>query len=260
MVSRRCAFHRPQGCCLAGHSLGLSVPAGRCALDRRPWAVPFWVVPVLSEQTAKRLGKPHRSGVWWAAALVGKLRAWPPDREIILVGDGESAAVDLVAACQRRQVPQVARLRMDAGLYAFPAPQPGRKRGPKPKKGARQPSLRQRLADPNTIWHPTRVAWDGHQTKAVEWVSGVSLWYRPRHDPVRLRWVLGRYEADSTRPGSKQVQAAAFFCTEIKVSALQILAWFVWHGTHQGLRTTRAHASGALVSRRSPWEETFVPS
>jgi hypothetical protein len=31
-------------------------------------------------------------------------------------GDGAYAAVALVAACQRRQVTQVARLRLDAGL------------------------------------------------------------------------------------------------------------------------------------------------
>jgi hypothetical protein len=116
---------------------------------------------------------------------------------------------------------------LDAGLDDFPAPQSGSKRGPKPKKGARQPSLQQRLADPYTVWHPARVAWYGNQTKAVEWVSGVALWSSPGHDPVRLRWVLVRYAEDSTRAGRKKGQAAAFFCTEIKVSALQILAWFV---------------------------------
>lgn len=217
------------------HKVAVSLGIRWCCLcllvdvpwSRRPWALPFLVVPVLSDKTAKRLGKPHRSGVWWAAALVGKIRAWHPGREIILVGDGEYAAVDLVAACQRRQVTQVARLRMDAGLYDFPAPQSVSKRGPKPKKGARQPSLRQRLADPHTVWHPARVAWYGTQIKDVEWVSGVSLWYTPRHDPVRLRWVLVRYEEDRSRSGRKKVQAAAFFCTEIKVSALQILAWFI---------------------------------
>lgn len=229
--------------------------------SRRPWALPFLVVPVLSDKTAKRLGKPHRSGVWWAAALVGKIRAWHPGREIILVGDGEYAAVDLVAACQRRQVTQVARLRMDAGLYDFPAPQSVSKRGPKPKKGARQPSLRQRLADPHTVWHPARVAWYGTQIKDVEWVSGVSLWYTPRHDPVRLRWVLVRYEEDRSRSGRKKVQAAAFFCTEIKVSALQILAWFIgrWNievtfeevRAHLGFETQRQWSLHA-IGRTTP--------
>jgi hypothetical protein len=44
---------------------------------------------------------------------------------------------------------------------------------------------------------------------------------------VRLRWVLVRYAEDRPRAGRTKVQAAAFFCTELKVSALQILAWFV---------------------------------
>lgn len=251
------------------HKVAVSLGIRWCCLcllvdvpwSRRPWALPFLVVPVLSDKTAKRLGKPHRSGVWWAAALVGKIRAWHPGREIILVGDGEYAAVDLVAACQRRQVTQVARLRMDAGLYDFPAPQSVSKRGPKPKKGARQPSLRQRLADPHTVWHPARVAWYGTQIKDVEWVSGVSLWYTPRHDPVRLRWVLGRYEEDRSRSGRKKVQAAAFFCTEIKVSALQILAWFIgrWNievtfeevRAHLGFETQRQWSLHA-IGRTTP--------
>jgi hypothetical protein len=144
--------------------------------SRRPWAWPCLVVPGLSAQTATRLGQPHRRGVWWAAALVGKRRAWHPDRQIMLVGDGAYAAVDLVAAGQRRQVTQGARWRMDAGLSDFPAPQAGSTRGPKPQQGARQPSLRQRLAAPHTGWHPARVAWYGNQTTDVAWVSGVSLW------------------------------------------------------------------------------------
>jgi DDE superfamily endonuclease len=251
------------------HKVAVSLGIRWCCLcllvdvpwSRRPWALPFLVVPVLSDKTAKRLGKPHRSGVWWAAALVGKIRAWHRGREIILVGDGAYAAVDLVAACQRRQVTQVARLRMDAGLYDFPAPQSVSKRGPKPKKGARQPSLRQRLADPHTVWHPARVAWYGTQIKDVEWVSGVSLWYTPRHDPVRLRWVLVRYEEDRSRSGRKKVQAAAFFCTEIKVSALQILAWFIgrWNievtfeevRAHLGFETQRQWSLHA-IGRTTP--------
>jgi hypothetical protein len=155
-------------CCLC---LLVAVP-----WSRRPWALPFLVVPVLSEKTAKRRGKLHRSGVAWAACLVRKLRAWYPDREIILVGDGEYAAVELVATCQQRRVTQVARLRIDAGLYDMPAPQPASKRGPKPKKGTRQRSLRQRLADPHTAWQRARVAWYGNQVRDVEWVSEIALW------------------------------------------------------------------------------------
>jgi DDE superfamily endonuclease len=221
-------------CCLC---LLVAVP-----WSRRPWALPFLVVPVLSEKTAKRRGKPHRSGVAWAACLVRKLRAWYPDREIILVGDGEYAAVDLVATCQQRRVTQVARLRIDAGLYDEPASQPASKRGPKPKKGARQLSLRQRLTDPHTTWQRARVSWYGNQVKDVEWVSEVSLWYTPGHAPVRLRWVLGRYEEEEPRTGRKKSHAAVFFCTDTAVSATQVLAWFVgrWN-IEVTFEETRAH-------------------
>jgi DDE superfamily endonuclease len=232
-------------CCLC---LLVSVP-----WSRRPWALPFLVVPVLSEKTATRLGKPHRSGVSWAACLVRKLRTWYPDREIILVGDGEYAAVDLVATCQQRRVTQVARLRLDAGLYDMPAPQPARKRGPKPKKGARQLSLRQRLADPHTAWQRARVSWYGNQVRDVEWVSEVSLWYTPGHDPVRLRWVLVRYEEEEPRTGRKKSHVAVFFCTDTAVSATQVLAWFVgrWN-IEVTFEETRAHLGFETQRQWSP--------
>jgi hypothetical protein len=70
----------------------------------RLWALPFLAVPVLSEQACQRLKKRHRSGVEWAAVLIEKIRFWQPEREIILVGDGGYAAVELVATCQRLNV------------------------------------------------------------------------------------------------------------------------------------------------------------
>jgi DDE family transposase len=193
--------------------------------------------------------------------LVGKLRVWYPEREIILVGDGEYAAVDLVAACQQQRVTQVARLRLDAALYDLPAPQPRSKRGPKPKKGTRQPALRQRLADPTTVWQRAWIAWYSNQAKEVEWVSGVALWYTPRHDPVRLRWGLVRYEELEKRTGRKKVQVGAFFCTDSEVSVTQILAWFVgrWNievtfeevRAHLGFETQRQWSARA-IGRTTP--------
>lgn len=141
-----------------------------CLLVAVPWALPFLVVPVLSEKTAQRLGKPHRSGVWWAGFLRAKVRAWYPDRKIVLVGDGEYAAVELVATCRSLNVQLVARLRLDARLYAFPEPQPASKRGPKPKKGGRLPHLQQRLLAPTSVWQSLSLLWYGGQEKTVEYV------------------------------------------------------------------------------------------
>jgi hypothetical protein len=94
----------------------------------RPWALPFLTVPVLSEKTCKRLKKTHRSGIWWTCSLLEKVRAWYPERKIVLVGDGGYAAVELVAACQRLKRTLVSRLRLDAHLHAFVGEQPTSKR------------------------------------------------------------------------------------------------------------------------------------
>jgi hypothetical protein len=82
----------------------------RVLWSSRPWALPFLAVPVLSQKTCKRLGKTHRSGIWWTIHLLEKVRAWYPQREIVIVGDGGYAAVELVAACQRLKVELVSRL------------------------------------------------------------------------------------------------------------------------------------------------------
>jgi len=197
--------------------------------SQRPWALPFLIVPVLSEKTCLKRGKPHRSGVAWTAVLIGKIRAWYPDLDIVLVGDGGFAAVELVAACQRQKVTLVSRLRPDAQWFDVPGPQPPSKRGPKPKKGARQANLAARLVDPNTVWQKGEVAWYGGETKEVESLSDVSLWYTQGQDPVPVRWVLVRYEETDPRTGKVRVKSAAFFVsdtTDPTITPLQILSWY----------------------------------
>jgi hypothetical protein len=227
----------------------------------RAWALPFVVVPVLSEKTCQRLKKPHRSSVEWAALLIEKVHRWQPERQIILVGDGAYAAVALVRQCQGRNVKLVSRLRLDAALFDFARPQPKSKRGPKPKKGARQPNLAQRLTDPKTVWQCATLPWYARQEKAVEFSSGVSLWWTPTQDPVPIRWVLVRYEEIEKRTGKKKVRAAAFLCSDTKVSAEQILLWFVgrWNieVTFEEVRAylgfeTQRHWSVRAIERTTP--------
>ena len=193
--------------------------------SRRPWALPFLVVPVLSEATCRRLGKRHRSPADWAALLMGKVSRWFPQYRIVLVGDGGYAVVSLVRQCQALPQPvrHVARLRLDAVLHDFPAPQPKSKRGRKPKKGPRQPNLQQRLGDPQTAWRTVTVRWYGGQPRRLALTSGVSLWYRPGQNPVPIRWVLVRSPEGEEAP----IQAGACFCSDPEVAAEQILAWFV---------------------------------
>lgn len=243
-------------CCLC---LLVSVP-----WSSRPWALPFLAVPVLSEKTCKKLGKTHRSGVWWTAELIGKVRSWYPQREILLVGDGGYACVELVACCQRLKVKLVSRLRLDAQLYDFPVPQPASKRGPKPKKGVRLRSLADRFADPTTIWCQSEISWYGAAVKSIGYRTGVCLWYTQGHNPVPIRWVLVRYEETNKRTGKVTVKSAAFFCSDIhdaSVTPEQIVSWYVgrWNievtfeemRAHLGLETQR-HWSTRAIERTTP--------
>ena len=232
--------------------------------SQRPWALPFLVVPVLSEKTCQKRKKPHRSGVWWTAYLLKKLRTWYPDLDFFLVGDGGFAAIALVAACQALHVTLISRLRLDAKLFDFAGSQPASKRGPKPKKGDRQPNLAARLLDPQMRWQKTLLCWYGGEEKAVEYVSEVCLWYTEGQDPVPIRWVLVRYEETHPRTGKVTQKAGAFFCsdtTDLTLPAEQILAWYVgrWNievtfeevRAHLGLETQRQWSVRA-IERTTP--------
>jgi hypothetical protein len=195
--------------------------------SQRPWALPFMVVPALSAQTCAKLRKPERTLVQWAAIMIAKARRWQPEREIIVSGDGSYGVTDLVEDCQRltRPVKLVSRLRLDARLYDDPLPQPKGKRGPKPKKGQRQPRLQERLVDPETKWQTEKVPWYGGVLRRIEYTTGTALWHHPGHAPVPLRWVLIRCPEDT--PKKERFQPAALFCSDPAVTALQIIAWFI---------------------------------
>lgn len=191
--------------------------------SERPWALPFMTVPALSKKTCAKLGKRHRSPVEWAKLMITKVRRWQPDREIILVGDGGYAAVTLIRHCQQFENPVklVARLRLDARLFDHPGPQPASKRGRKPKKGARQPNLADRLEDPDTDWQEIEVKWYDRQKKVLQYITGVSLWHTKGQDPVEIRWVLIRC------PGDDNFEPRAYFCSYAQVTAREIITWFL---------------------------------
>jgi hypothetical protein len=188
--------------------------------SQRPWALPFMIVLTLGQKTSARLNKRHRTVVEWTEFMIDKVRRWQPEREITLAGDGSYAAITLVQRCQRLKKPimLVSRLRLDARLFDFPAPQPKGKRGPKPKKGARQTQLSQRLEAPETNWLKLKVILYGKE-HFIEFITGISLWHTPGQDPVAIRWVLVRCPEDSFEP-------AAFFCSDTHISARQIIVWF----------------------------------
>jgi hypothetical protein len=224
--------------------------------SQRLWALPFMTIPALGPKTSTNLEKKHRTIVDWAIVMVRKVRYWQPGREIVLIGDGSYAAVKLIQYCQRRKQPvkMVSRLRLDARLFDSPGPRPRGKHGPKPKKGARQPSLASRSTDPKTRWQTLKIPWYGGEEKVVEIVTGKSLWHRRGMDPVPIRWVLIRCPEGSFEP-------EAFFCSDPNVSAAQIILWFIarWNievtfeevRAHLGFETQRQWSDKA-IERTTP--------
>jgi len=232
-------------------SIVVPVPWGR-----RWWALPFLTVPLLSPKTSAKLGKRHRTSVDRAGQLINQVRWWYRNREIVVLADGGFAAVPLVQHCQRKniRVTFVSRLRLDARLFDPPGPQPKGKRGPKPKKGKRQPNLQARLEDKNTRWTKCQLKWYGGEKRTVEIATGTSLWHRQGLNPVPIRWVLVRCPENTFKP-------SAYFCSVPDVPAQQIVEWFVlrWNievtfeemRAHMGFGTQRQWSDKA-IERTTP--------
>ena len=172
------------------------------------------------------------------------------------MGDNSYAVLDLLHCCQslREPVTLIARLRLDAALYApAPARQPGQQGRP-PLKGARRPALKTILDQPQATWASVAVAWYDGATRTVELTSQTAVWYRSGKPPVLIRWVLIR-----DPQGSFATQA--LLCTDPAADPTQILEWFVlrWQlevtfqevRTHLGVETQRQW-SDLAIARTTP--------
>lgn len=216
----------------------------------RPWALPFAVVPALSKEASVRLGKRQRTVVAWAMLLVSKVRRWQPHRQLILVGDGSYAAIELIRCCQQLSpaVTLVSRLRLDAKLHDFP--QRKSNFGPPPKKGTRLPAPLAYLHDAQTPWQPAEIAWYSGIRKQLLLCSQHNLWAKRGADPVPIRWVLVQ------APQDVHFKPEAFFCSDPHVTPATILGWVVarWNievtfaemRAHLGLETQRHWAQRSL--------------
>ena len=196
-----------------------------CALVRvpwsgRPWALPFLTVPCPTPAVSARLGKRHRTVPARAATLIRLIRRWQPDRPLVVTGDSGYGVVALARTCQEQGVTLVARLRLEAALYAPVPPQPTGKPGVKPKKGPRVPTPRAQLENKATVWARHEVRWYADEVRAFDVTSGLALWHRDGEPPVPIRWVLLRDPSGELRP-------SALFCTEQEAAPAQIIARYV---------------------------------
>jgi hypothetical protein len=216
--------------------------------SERVWALPF--LSVLSWPEGKGPHRRHKTSIDWARQMVGQVRRWLPGRKLVLIVDGGFAAVALAASCIHRNVTMVCRLRLDAALYHPPGPQPKSKRGPKPKKGARQRSPKQWLSRSDTPWESVEVAWYGGTRKVLHVLSRIGLWHTCGLDPVTIRYLV-------VRDPEGKLRDAAYFCTDVDQTAEQILGWVVQRWSlevtfeevrmHLGVETQRQWSDLAIL-------------
>jgi len=189
-----------------------------------PFAGRIWGLPVLTALTpskawSERHGQRHRTVTEWARLLLLTLRRWLPGRAIVAVMDGEFAALELLHAL-RPSMAVITRMRKDARLFDPPShteDKPGRPG----RKGARQPLLSARIADPATRWlravQSSRTSW--RSGGWIEYASGTALWHHGGKPIVPILWVLVRYPDGRREP-------EAFLCTDTSADPRDVLDCF----------------------------------
>ena len=218
---------------------------------KRVWALPFLTVLAPSERYHQERGVRHKKLTDWARQMIAQVRRWLPDRVVVVVADSTYAVLELLSACGGLPEPvtMITRLRLDAALYAEAPPREKGKRGAPRKKGARQPTLQERLLDPKTDWERLTVAWYGRTTRTVDLATGTAVWYHGGLPPVPIRWVL-------IRDGQGKFKPQSLLSTNLSVSAQQIVEWFVlrWQ-LEVTFEETRAHLG---VETQRQWSDLAI--
>ena len=115
------------------------------------WALPFLTILAPSERYAQKQGRRHKKLTDWGRQALLQTARWLPDRRIVAVADSSFSVIELLRSVSPH-LDVVTRLRLDAGLYEPPPTRhPGAKGRPR-VKGARLPTLTERVADPTTPW------------------------------------------------------------------------------------------------------------
>jgi hypothetical protein len=201
----------------------------------RVWALPFLTALAPSKKVNEANGKRHKTSIRWVMQMITQVRRWLPGREIVLIVDGGLVAIKLGWRCLQNGVTLAGTLNLNARLFDWPGPQPSSKPGPKPKKGARQLSLKQHIEDPDTNWNPIEIPWYGGEKRPMEFTSGQSLWHTPGLDPLPIAWVL-------VRDPSGDLDPRVFFTTDLSASPQQILTWVIMRwGVEVTFEEVRAH-------------------
>lgn len=221
----------------------------RVPWSSRVWALPFLTVLAAHEKTNRAHGKRHKTSIDWVGQMIAQVRRWLPQRRLILITDGGLIAVKLGLRCQHFTQPVTFISRLHLNIRLFDPPPPSKRKNAA-RVGARQPNLDSRLHDPRTRWTRQTVTWYGGKSRVVEWLSGTALWQTPSlKNPLPMRWVLVRDPLRKFKP-------TAFCCTDLNLSAQQIIAHYVlrWN-VEVTFQECRAHLG--LESQRQ-WNDLAI--
>jgi len=219
---------------------------------QRVWALPFLTVLAPSERYYKDKVRQHKKLTEWARQMILQARRWLPKRFLVVVADSSFAVIELLWQLRQLKHPvcMITRLRLDAALYEPAKAIPGARGRPR-KKGQRWPTLETVAEDKHTRWKRLTVQqWYGEKKRMIEISSKTAVWYHSGHPPLPIRWVIVR--------DPKQIfKTQALLCTDLSVSAEQIVHWFVrrWQvevtfhevRTHLGVETQRQWADLSIL-------------
>ncbi|WP_428487039.1 IS701 family transposase [Rhodopila sp.] len=217
---------------------------------QRVWGLPFLTVLAPSERFCRTHNQRHKKLTDWTRQVAVQARRWLPKRTIVLVGDSSFAALDLLGALTRQSLICITRLRLDAALYAPAPPREAGAKGRPRKKGARLPTLTQRLQDPNTKWQSISVSgWYGNTERCLEVCSDSAVWYHAGQPVLPIRWVMLRDPDGAFEP-------QALLCTDPARDPYAIIGWFVrrW-ALEVTFRETRDHLG---VETQRQWSDQAI--
>jgi hypothetical protein len=162
----------------------------RFPFSERYFALPFMTVLQPSEKCNKAAKKKHKTTLKWTIQMLIQVDRWLKYTPIILVGDGGFACGELAWECIKFKISLITRLKMNAGLYAFPGLDVPGKRGRKPKRGAKLFSFSEMIGMPDLGWTEVVMVGYGKKKKKLKYISNTSLWGGDGFFPVPIRWVL----------------------------------------------------------------------
>jgi hypothetical protein len=178
---------------------------------------------------------------------------WLGRRRWVLIGDGSYSCVALGWEGLSAQATLITRRRLDARLFAPPAPVPAGQRGRKPQKGAALAKLATRLDEALTQGRAVTVQWYG-QAQTLRLLSDTCLWQTPGYPPLPIRWVL---VVDPTG----EIDTQALFTSDLTMTPARVVEWFVWRWSlevtfeetrrHLGVETQRQW-SALAIARTTP--------